>query len=63
MNICYRNISGTTFMKTYNSQQKDGHTKEYFTDGKLSGVYNLKEGKKHGKCKFWYRNGQLKAEG
>ncbi len=38
--------------------------KEYFKDGTLSGTYHVDhEGKKHGACEFFYKNGTLKAKG
>ncbi len=50
-------------MKKTSLQTADGPTKELFADGTVSGEGKMKSGKRHGKWKFYYRNGQTKAVG
>ena len=47
----------------YIASDDDGLHRELFTNGKLSGEGQYKNGKRHGKWKFFYRNGVLKAAG
>ena len=50
-------------MKSSNKEQLNGHHKELFTNGGLSGEGRMKNGKRHGKWKFYYQNGVVKAIG
>ena len=50
-------------MKSSNKEQLNGHHKELFTNGGLSGEGRMKNGKRHGKWKFYFRNGVVKAIG
>ncbi|MCX7419964.1 MAG: hypothetical protein NT013_10550 [Planctomycetia bacterium] len=50
-------------MKKQTKTPADGPHKELFSDGTLSGEERFKDGKRHGKWKFYLRNGQLKTAG
>lgn len=51
------------FMKQATDPPLDGPHQGFFTDGKLSAEGCFKEGKRHGKWKYYYRNGTRKAVG
>ncbi len=50
-------------MKTPSNDIVTENHRELFTDGKLSAEGPLRDGKRNGKWKFYYRNGLLKATG
>ena len=57
-----QSLNGRAMKKT-SLQTVDGPTKELFADGTVSGEGKMKSGKRHGKWKFYLRNGQTKAVG
>ncbi len=57
-------LAGIEFsMKKQTKVPPDGLHQELFADGTVSGEGRIKDGKRHGKWKFYLRNGQLKAQG
>ena len=40
----------------------NGKLTEYYESGKLKGIVFYKEGKQHGKIRFWYETGELSSE-
>jgi len=48
-------------MKSSNKQPLNGPHKELFAGGALSGEGQFKDGKRHGKWKFYYRTPQSGA--
>jgi antitoxin component YwqK of YwqJK toxin-antitoxin module len=50
-------------MTSSNTELLNGQHKELFTNGGLSGEGQIKNGKHHGKWKFYYQNGVVNASG
>lgn len=50
-------------MKSAKATPLDGPHKELFADGGLSGEGRVRDGKRHGKWTWYYKNGGLKAVG
>jgi len=50
-------------MKSSKTKMLSGPSRELFADGGLSGEGRMKNGKRHGNWKFYYRSGGMKAKG